>query len=165
MRKEYVAYVDRYDFFDSFYDHLYHESCYETLGSNPIEALKAYRKLKSHDYDHGDSYQRTRNIQVIWVADKPKNNHNFYTHPYERLQKFPVVGWDGNVIDYIVASEKELRDNSKQFHEIGYYYNPIDNNIRSFATSSYDVNDDEIGPYVSDEFDMFDIDPDDHLPF
>ena len=45
MRKEYIVYVDRYDYFDSFYDHLYHESCYETLGSNPIEALKAYRKL------------------------------------------------------------------------------------------------------------------------
>lgn len=160
MRKEYVVYVDRYDYFDSFCGRRYHESGYETLGSNPIEALKAYRKLKSFDYDHGDSYQRTRNIQVVWVADKITNNHNFYTHPYERLQKFPVVSWDGSIIDYIVASEKELYDNSKQLHEVGYYYNLIDNNIRSFEPLPDDVKDVEIGPYVSDEFDIFDNDDD-----
>ena len=169
MRKEYIVYVDRYDYFDGFCGHRYHESGYETLGSNPIEALKAYRKLKSFDYDHGDSYQRTRNIQVIWVADKVTNNHNFYTHPYERLQKFPVVGWDGSVIDHIVASEKELYDKSKQLHEVGYYYNLLDNNIRSFEPLPDDVKDVEVDayalPYESNEFNMFDIDPNDTLPF
>lgn len=156
MRKEYIVYVERYDFFDSFCDHLYHESCYETLGSNPIEALKAYRKLKSNDYDYGDSYQRTRKIQVIWVADKPTNNHNFFTKEVDRLKKFPVIGWDGEVIDYVVTSFSEVTNDKQKLNDMGYYYNPIDNTIRSLELT-IEIKDGAL-PYISDEFDGFDID-------
>lgn len=169
MRKKYIVYVDRYDYFDSFCCNQYHGSCYETLGSNPTEALKAYRNLKSHDYDYGDSYQKTRNIQVLWIADKPQNNHNFFTKEVDRLKKFPVIGWDGSIIDYIVTSEKELLDNFHQLNNIGYYYDTLNNVVRSCIPNPDDVKDVEIGsyvlPYESNEFDMFDIDPDDTLPF
>ena len=79
MKKVYVCYVDRYDYFDSLCDHTYHEAGYETLGFNPVEALKAYRNLKAHDYDYGDSYQKTDKIQVMWVADPVTNKHHLLT--------------------------------------------------------------------------------------
>lgn len=169
MRKEYYCYVFRYDYFDTLCSHNHHESGYEFLGSNPIEALKAYRKIKSFDYDHGDSCQKTFAIRVSWIADKPKNNHNFFTKEVERLKKFPVIGWDGSTIDYIVTSEKELMDNLNQLNNIGYYYDTLNNVVRSCVPTPDDVKDVSFGsyvlPYESNEFDMFDINQNDILPF
>ena len=161
MRKEYIVYVDRYDYFDSFYDHLYHESCYETLGSNPIEALKAYRKLKSHDYDHGDSYQRTRNIQVIWVADKPKNNHNFFTKEEDRLIKIPVFGFDGSIVDYVTTTKNELKEYKKALWDNGWEYDSSNNCIKTLQLSLI-----QFINYDDSDFTAFDNeDFDDELPF
>ena len=152
MKKVYVCYVERYDYFDSLCDHTYHKAGYEVLGFNPVDALKTYRNLKAHDYDYGDSYQKTDNIQVMWVDDPVTNKHNFFTPQRNRLHKFPVIGWDGTVIDHIVTSECELEspDGRQKLNQIGLYYNPIDKNIRSFVVG--------IEPCVSDGFDSFDDD-------
>jgi hypothetical protein len=160
MRKEYVVYVDRYDYFDSFCSRRYHESGYETLGSNPIEALKAYRNLKSHDYDHGDSYQRTRNIQVIWVADKPTNNHNFFTKENDRLIKIPVIGFDGSIIDYVTTTKNELKEYKKTLWDHGWEYDSSNNCIKTLNLSLI-----QFINYDDSDFTAFDNEDFDDLPF
>ena len=161
MRKEYVAYVDRYDYFDGFCYCQYHGSGYEKLGDNPIEALKAYRNLKSHDYDHGDSYQRTRNIQVIWVADKPKNNHNFFTKEDDRLIKIPVFGFDGSIVDYVTTTKNELKEYKKALWDNGWEYDSSNNCIKTLQLSLI-----QFINYDDSDFTAFDNeDFDDELPF
>lgn len=146
MRKQYVCRLEQYDYFSGY------KSTFEKLGETPKQALENHRALKSTDYDFGDSYQKTEEIQVIWIAEKVVNNHNFFTHPYKRLQKIQVISWDGSVIDHVITSEKELHDNQQKINEMGYYYNIIDNTIRSFEP-------------ITDSAIKFDFDDEDDLIF
>lgn len=112
MRKTYMAYVNRYDYFD--YDNKYHKSGYEYLGSTAKEALKNYKKLKSFDYNHGDSWQETNPIEIIWEFEKPINNHNFFTKENDRIINIPIL-YDGDIIKIIKNTphrvKEELRNN------------------------------------------------------
>ena len=107
MRKKYYTYVDRYDYFD--YDNKYHKSGYEYLGSTTLEALEKYKKLKSHDYDYGDSYQKTHSLEMMWEFEKPTNNHNLFTPEEDRIIKIPVVDISGKINKIIISTPKKVQ--------------------------------------------------------